>query len=928
MCVNLTDFCSIKHNIKRVMKKNLFLILVASLLTHYVSGQIIRPYLQAKTPTSIYINWISASAGTPTVSYGTNGNNLTASVTGSQSQFFDGGDTYFYSTVQPINLAPNTRYYYQVNYNGQQSDTLSFKTSPLPGQAASQDGHLRFLIMGDNQIQQTGRYDTLVAQARRKVVEKYGDPSEFIELSFMVGDQVDLGNLDQYENIHFAYNYELSGEVPIQTTVGNHETYGSLGLSAYYSHFYLDQISYQGINSGTENYYAYQVGNVLFISLSSEHTGTAQFNWLQQVMTASANDTTVDWVFTFSHRPYEAEQYVGDISTWVKNTAVPFCMQNEKYLMHVGAHHHIYSRGQFKDAPVYNIISGGTAWDQYWGQSNEADFDYIQKTISNWCYQIVDVDVINDRVDVECYSIGSPIMFSNGEWKQNELVDEFHRQKNQVAPDQPIISTNFGDSLELPFLITTTPYSASSSELLNTTEFQFSQANNFSVVELDILRDFENLFGQAPGQAADSTQDLNAGVNIESYEVPVGMLPNGWHYLRVRHRDRNLEWSAWSPVDSFLVYNSFVSGPAIVMDSNEYQLGSPMLATYLNGPGNATDWVGLYQLDDVPGTTASADWAYCSGTSGTLNFPSTALTQSDMYYAAFFELDGYGEIAQRDTFYYGNVPVITSDTTAYPIGTIVPIYLANAPAQVDSIEIIKVGYQHGVQTPEYWGAVTGPTQQIDLNGLPEGYFVAQYYFNGEYAIGEPFYFSVGDTITNLWIDQPVYDLGDDIIATWTDAPGIVKDWLGIYNDGDDPNVDPLQIYSYFDGIAHGSKTLSDTLVPQIPGDYFIVMFTNDSYTEVSNREYFTVIDPSTGIDELDKGISIYPNPSKNNNMTVLSSEYPIEWIQLRNTEGKVVYRTENVNGLQYSLLTQQLAAGTYILEIQTRKQYRYKVIVQ
>ncbi len=910
------------------MKKELLLVLVAAMISQMSFAQNIRPYLQAKTPNSIYVNWISANAGTPTISYGTTSNNLSASVTGSQSQFFDGGDMYYYSTVQVINLSPNTRYYYQVNYNGQQSDTLSFKTSPLPGQAASQDGHLRFLIMGDNQIQQTGRYDTLVAQAREKVIEKYGDPSEFIELTFMVGDQVDLGNLDQYENIHFAYNYDLSGEVPIQTTVGNHETYGSLGLSAYYSHFYLDQMSYQGISSGTEDYYAYQVGNVLFISLSSEHTGATQFNWLQQVMNASVGDATVDWIFTFSHRPYEAEQYVGDISTWVKNTAVPFCMQNDKYLMHVGAHHHIYSRGQFKDEPVYNIISGGTAWDQYWGQSNEADFDYIQKTISQWCYQIVDVDVVNERVDIESYSIGSPIMFNNGQWKHNELVDSFHRQKNQLAPDQPTITTNFGDSLELPVLIAATPYNTSTSELLNSTEFQFSQTSDFSILEMDVLRDFENLYGQAPGQAADSTQDLNAGVNIEEYEVPVGMLSNGWHYVRLRHRDRNLEWSAWSPVDSFLVYNSFVTGPSIVMDSNEYQLGTPLVATYLNGPGNATDWVGLYHLDDVPGSIASTDWSYCNGSSGTINFPGNSLTTSDMYFAGFFELDGYTELCARDTFYYGSIPLLDSDTTAYPIGVTVPIYISNAPAQVDSIEIIKVGYQHGVQAPEYWGPITGTTQQIDLNGLPEGYFLAQYYFKGEYAIGEPFYFSVGDTITQLWIDQPVYELGDDIIATWTDAPGIVKDWLGIYNDGDDPNVDPLLIYSYFDGIAHGTKTLSDTLVPQATGDYFIVIFTDDSYTEVSNREYFTVVDSTAGLNELDQGISIYPNPSKNENMTVLSSDYPIEWIQLRDMQGKVVYRTENVKGQQYSLLTQQLASGTYMMEVQTRKLYRYKVIVK
>ena len=105
-------------------------------------------------------------------------------------------------------------------------------------------------------------------------------------------------------------------------------------------------------------------------------------------MDAAQNDGTVDWILTFSHRPYESEQYVGDISSWIKMDAVPLCMQYNKYLMHVGAHHHIYSRGQFKDVPVYNIISGGTAWDQYWGAIYRTRFrlhskDHFQLVLSN-----------------------------------------------------------------------------------------------------------------------------------------------------------------------------------------------------------------------------------------------------------------------------------------------------------------------------------------------------------------------------------------------------------------------------------------------------------------------------------------------------------------------------------------------------------------
>jgi hypothetical protein len=132
--------------------------------------------------------------------------------------------------------------------------------------------------------------------------------------------------------------------------------------------------------------------------------------WLQQVLNAANGDSTVDWIISLSHRPYQAEQYVGDISTWVRNSAVPLLTTSSKYLMHVGAHHHLYHRGQLKNTPNYQIISGGVAWDQYWGMSNEQDFDDVQKTLTDWTYQIVEVDVNTGKVDVESYSIGGFII--------------------------------------------------------------------------------------------------------------------------------------------------------------------------------------------------------------------------------------------------------------------------------------------------------------------------------------------------------------------------------------------------------------------------------------------------------------------------------------------------------------------------------------
>ncbi|MGC4013596.1 MAG: hypothetical protein QM755_03615 [Luteolibacter sp.] len=52
----------------------------------------------------------------------------------------------------------------------------------------------------------------------------------------------------------------------------------------------------------------------------------------------------------------------------------------------------------------------------------------------------------------------------------------------------------------------------------------------------------------------------------------------------------------------------------------------------------------------------------------------------------------------------------------------------------------------------------------------------------------------------------------------------------------------LTSYLYFDGKTSGSATFH---LPSLePGDYFVAMYTNDSYTEVSNRFNFTVTAPT------------------------------------------------------------------------------------
>ena len=307
------------------------------------------------------------------------------------------------------------------------------------------------------------------------------------------------------------------------------------------------------------------------------------------------------------------------------------------------------------------------------------------------------------------------------------------------------------------------------------------------------------------------------------------------------------------------------------------------------------------------------------------------MPNTGQYFAAIFELDGYTEIAPRQYFYVGATPVLSSDFSEYPLGASVNISFTNAPHLADDwIGIYKMGHTPGGVGSTAYQYTSATTETLTFNNLPKGYYYAEYFLEDGYSsIGNTVYFKVGDLVSELWINKPVYDLGENIIASWTDGPGIIKDWLGIYNEGDDPNIDPLISYTYFEGLAEGSKTIATEELPTQMGNYYIVMFVDDSYNEVSNRVEFEVIDESLDNDdyEIDNGLSIYPNPSSNNKQTFISSQYPIDKIEIYNTNGQILYETKNVNNNKYSLITQDMPSGIYILKIHSRKVYTAKLII-
>ncbi len=521
-------------------------------------AQRIQPYLQAAKPGSIYVNWKTDEGTAPLVRFGRRPHALNRSVRGTTIDL-EPKDTsyhtpYHYHTAKLTDLQAATGYYYQVSSGpGETSAVHYFRTPPTIGKST---GKLRFIALGDHQVlnyegKPYGKFDELVRAAKAKATEVFGAPlADNVHLILNDGDQVDVGKLEHYEKLHFAKSSPLSHELPIITAVGNHETYGKSyaggGIEAYKDHFVLDDgFSYGGMSSGTERYYAYQLGNVLFVVVDTEDNSAAQLDWVAKTVNYATTDPAVGWIISIGHRPYQAEQYADDYSAWYAERVAPFLQTSGKFALHIAGHHHLYARGQFKDFPGYHIISGGTAWPQYWGDSKkEIDREETQGSWSNFAYQLIEIDNDRQEIRVRSYTIGS-LMTT----KENELLDEFRYRRGVHPPIQPRLRVGYGaDSI----LLSGSAFSAAAGHQLNSTEFQISTTPDFSRLVKSSFRHAENWFGPVPG-TTDETVNIGTGEAILNYQFATAELSPGSYFARARYRDDNLGWSPWSEGINFAV---------------------------------------------------------------------------------------------------------------------------------------------------------------------------------------------------------------------------------------------------------------------------------------------------------------------------------------------------------------------------------------
>lgn len=240
--------------------------------------------------TGMVVAWNSdAPADASTVEYGTSAGALTQSQAG--ASFTAKGALGVVHEVTLASLKPGTTYHYRVGGAGAWSPVHTFKTAPVEG-----CGPFKFIASGDHRSD-----DSAGPNPKWKSIlgEMAATGATFIlETGDLVRDGADL---KQWQN-HMDMGASQMGEIALMPTFGNHDSDDVQGASAAFNQLFALPTNPA---SGTEDFYAFEYGEAVFVALTTATYADAagfakQAQWLDETLTKYANKT---WKFVYFHHP-------------------------------------------------------------------------------------------------------------------------------------------------------------------------------------------------------------------------------------------------------------------------------------------------------------------------------------------------------------------------------------------------------------------------------------------------------------------------------------------------------------------------------------------------------------------------------------------------------------------------------------------------
>ena len=516
--------------------KKLLLILFCLPIIGLSQNFTINPYLQNANPNSITIMWEYSDWDVSYVEWGNttalgNIDSTTFEITNAPACIF---------TAKLIGLQANTKYYYQVISGNSISIMFDFYT---PANNADEKS-INIVAMSD--MQTDGNNPTKFTEIINDGIIDYvqnnygGNTNENLDMILIPGDLVNTGtNYSHWKDEFFAQSEPLFSTVPFYPVLGNHEANANL----YFQYVDLEE---NGTPGYEEHWWYKDNSNVRVIGLNSNgpYQIQEQLDWLDSILTITASDNTIDFVFAELHHPHKSElwtpgntSFTGDVISLLE----AFTTSSGKPTVHFYGHTHGYSRGQSKDHThlMVNVATSGGYID-YWGAYPQADYEEYTITQDEWGYVFLEVDAgDNPQFTLKRLSVGDDFIS-----KTNSLEDSVTIRLNNNSPEIPLgIFPASSDTVNPSCLVLLADdFVDQDGDLHGASQWQISNdCNDFNSPVLDSWKQYENWYFDINTQANDILTD-------ELVNTLEGSTDYCW---RVRYRDRSLAWSDWSYPISF-----------------------------------------------------------------------------------------------------------------------------------------------------------------------------------------------------------------------------------------------------------------------------------------------------------------------------------------------------------------------------------------
>ena len=504
------------------------------------SELLVAPYLQAATPTGLWVMWETDSGTESRVEWGP-----TESLGRRQCGTVVTGQLSWPTTLHEARLKgldPGTRYYYQVHTGTVTSEIHSFVTPPAPDSEAA----FRFVAMSDMQRDDSRptQFGTVVEHGIIPFVsDEYAvDPASGLGFAAVAGDLVVNGwRPADWVDDFFGQGASLFSQVPLYPALGNHEA--NTPLFARYFRF-----PDNGTPDFEEHWYYTDYSNVRLIALDSNegYRSQTQLDWLDAVLSDACEVDTIDFVFAQLHHPHLSELWITgeiDFTGDVIGRLEAFSADCGKPSAHLFGHTHGYARGQSRDhAHLWvNVATAGGAIDR-WGFHEQTDYDELTVSQDEYGFVIFEIEA-GDAPELRLTRVS---LGDAEELLENVVRDEVTIRRFNTAPTTPIPVGPSAVTVpcEQPITLQAGSFEDEDDDTHYAAHWQVSaDCESFSALVVDRWRQAENWYADEDTRAGDDLTDEQ----LEQYPAP------GAYCWRVRYRDDGLAWSDWSTAQPFTV---------------------------------------------------------------------------------------------------------------------------------------------------------------------------------------------------------------------------------------------------------------------------------------------------------------------------------------------------------------------------------------